>query len=365
MQPRMTELTAVDLFCGGGGLTVGLKQAGFRVVSAVEMEAHAFSTYKANHPDVHAYKQDIRTIRGKDLKKHSPSGKIDLLAGCPPCQGFSSLTAKYRRNDPRNALVREMARLVRELKPTVVMMENVPGLTQKGRKFFNEFLSTLDSLGYQYNFDVLQVADYGVPQSRRRLVLLAGRGFEVQLPTPSHARVPEGRLRPWKTVGKAIRGMREPVRLEEAVLNGGVQQYNWHVVRTLSDKNLSRLRKAKPGSSWLKIPSRLRPACHQGIELGFGNVYGRMQWDAVSPTITGGCTTLSKGRFGHPSKNRTISLREAALLQTFPSNYIFDTPYMEYACDIVGNALPCEFARKVSLACMKSIRGNQGKRLGG
>src|SRR3990172_5346675 len=130
---KLSHVTAIDLFAGGGGLTVGLKRAGFNVISAVEIEDNAFATYKANHPEVHAFKQDLRTIKGTYLKKLSPTGSVDLLAGCPPCQGFCSLTSKYRKDDQRNELVIEFARIVKEIRPKMVMMENVPGLNQRGK----------------------------------------------------------------------------------------------------------------------------------------------------------------------------------------------------------------------------------------
>jgi len=352
---KKISLTAIDLFAGGGGLTVGLKGAGFQVVGAVEIESHAFSTYKVNHPEVCAFKQDIRTIRGEYLRMLSPDGQIDLLAGCPPCQGFTSLTSKYKRPDSRNELIREMGRLIEEIQPRAVMMENVPGLTQKGKPLFDEFLRLLSSLGYIYDFKVLQVADYGVPQSRRRLVLLAGKGFPINMPAPTHAQIPPDGLKPWRTIRCVIRNMPKPITLEESHKHGGPQAFNWHVIRTLAPQNKRRLCQAKPGKSWVTIPKRLRPACHQDRNTGFSNVYGRMSWDQTSPTITGGCTTLSKGRFGHPEEDRTISVREAALLQTFPPDYVIDTPFMEYACNIIGNALPCDFAEILARQCAEEL----------
>lgn len=342
------ELTAVDIFSGGGGLTVGLKSAGFKVVGAVEIETHAFSTFKANHPEVRAFKQDVRTIIGKDLCVLSPHRKIDLVAGCPPCQGFTSLTAKYRREDPRNALILEMGRLVREIKPEAVMVENVPGLAKKGKRLLDEFIFELEALGYKPTMDVLQVADYGVPQTRRRLVILAGRGFPIPFPDPTHYRKPFGDKPAWRTVKDVIWGMPEPVRLEDAVKQGGPQRFNWHVVRKMSRANWERIRRTKPGKVRTQLPESLRPKCHRGTYNGFTNVYGRLSWNKPSGTITAGCTTLSKGRFGHPSENRTISVLEAALLQTFPSDYFFETPYMEYVCNIIGNALPCLFAKALA-----------------
>lgn len=362
--PRRTNsamLTALDIFAGGGGLTVGLKRAGFQVVGAVELEPNAFATYKTNHPEVSALKQDVCTVDGESLLALSPTNTIDLLAGCPPCQGFSSLTSKYKRPHPGNRMVKEMTRLVDEISPRAIMMENVPGLQDKGKRLFNEFVRMLERKGYVVSQEVLQVADYGVPQSRRRLVVLAGKGFSIKIPKPTHHKTGLDGLKPWNTVRTVLKGLPKPLTLAEAVKKGGPQVFDWHVVRDLSPDNQQRIRKAKAGKGWTEIPKRLRPECHQDKTAGFSNVYGRMQWNQVSPSITGGCTTFSKGRFGHPQANRTISVREAALLQTFPPDYVFDTPFMEYACKIVGNALPCDFAEVLAKSCLKAIRRHAGQ----
>ena len=354
-----TPITAIDVFSGGGGLTVGLKRAGFKVVSAIEIDDHAFATYKTNHPDVQAFKQDVMTIEGVSLQQLSPTGAVDLLAGCPPCQGFCSLTSKYRREDHRNMLVLEMARLIKEIKPRAVMMENVPGLKQKGKVLFSKFIDILTTLGYIVDWDVLQVADYGIPQNRRRLVLFAGNGFHIPLPVPTHSMTGADKRKPSRTLRSAIKNLSSPVTLEDARSKGGPQLFNWHVVRNMTPQNICRLKKVKPGKSRTCLPDYLRPDCHKGTEKGFSNVYGRASWDQISPTITGGCTTLSKGRFGHPEENRTLSVREAALIQTFPSDYIFDTPYMEHVCNIVGNALPCDFAEILARQCIKELKKNK------
>ena len=350
-------LTAIDVFAGGGGLTVGLKRAGFRVVAAVELEPHAFATYKANHPEVNCLKQDIATVSGAALLQLAGTDRIDLLAGCPPCQGFTSLTAKYKdKKDPRNELVLEMARLTEETRPQAIMMENVPGLTQKGKSLYRQLRARLEALDYRLTEGILQVADYGVPQFRRRFVLLGGLGFEISLPDATHSRSLTDSLAPWRTVRDAIEGMPEPVTLAEAKAKGKVERSDWHVVRELSDKNIERIKAARVGKTWEHIPENLRPACHRDGYVGFTNVYGRMAWDRPSPTITGGCTTFSKGRFGHPKADRTISVREAALLQTFPSDYRLDTPYMDYVCNVIGNALPCDFAETISRQCREQLQ---------
>jgi DNA (cytosine-5)-methyltransferase 1 len=352
--------TAVDLFAGGGGLTVGLKEAGFRVVGAIEIEKAAYDTYVTNHPEVTAFLQDIRELKGRDLKALAPDGKIDLVSGCPPCQGFTSLTSKYKKRDARNALIREMIRLIKEIVPKAVMMENVPGLAVRGKHYLTEFMRELRKLGYIPKTKVLQVADFGVPQFRRRLVVLAGRGFEIEMPQTTHSKEGMDGKADWVTVREAIGGLEtRPVTLRKALEGDGPRAFDWHIIREISAENVARLRAARAGKDWSEIPEKLRPKCHQDGYRGFTNVYGRMRWAAVSPTITGGCTTLSKGRFGHPQANRTISVKEAALLQTFPADYVFDTDKMERVCDIVGNALPCRFAAAVALQCYGALTSGE------
>lgn len=350
-------LTSIDLFSGGGGLSEGMRQAGFKIKAAVEIDPVAAETFRANHKESVVIERDIRHVSSIELLKQCgiQQGGLDLLAGCPPCQGFSSLTAKYNRYDERNSLIKEVSRLVKDLMPRAVMIENVPGLMKRGQNYLSDFVQTLESLGYIVNYDVLQVADYGVPQSRRRFVLLAGLGFEIKIPEPTHSSTGNSGLPKWKTVREALAGLGKPVPLNKSASYGGPRRLNWHVTRNLADINLKRLKYLKPGGPRYDIPDHLRPKCHQGSNSGFGNVYGRMSWDAPSPTITGGCTVLSKGRFGHPTELRTISVREAARLQTFPDTFEFATEFVDHACQIIGNALPCEFARIMSQACYEKL----------
>lgn len=339
--------TAVEIFSGGGGLAVGLREAGFNTVAAVEVEPHAAATFKANHPTVQVFRQDVRTVTGAMLAPLT-GGKVDVLAACPPCQGFSSLTSKWRKEDERNSLVSEVGRLADELRAGAIMMENVPGLAKKGRPLFDGLLEHLETLGYETNWSILQVADYGVPQCRRRLVMLAGLGFSIPMPEATHSKTGDDGKPKWRTVRDAISGMDEPVTFPVAKERGGAQAFDWHVVRQLSPANVERLKLSRPGGNWEDFPEDLRVPCHRNGYKGFSNVYGRMVWDEPSGTVTAGCTTLSKGRFGHPERDRTISLREAALLQTFPPDYRFETPHFERACEIVGNALPCVFAEAIA-----------------
>ncbi|MCP4364226.1 MAG: DNA cytosine methyltransferase [Planctomycetes bacterium] len=354
---RNGKPVAIDLFCGAGGLTLGLKRAGFNVALGIELHRGIAETYRANHKKTELLRKCVTDVTGQEIFKLLGKKKIDLVAGCPPCQGFSQLTEKYKRRDSRNGLVLEMARIIEETKPRMVMMENVPGITTKGKLILEEFVGRLKRMGYLINMDVLQMADYGVPQSRKRFVLLAGKGFYIPLPKPTHCSGgdEQKKLKPWVTVSEAIRNMAKPVTLSKAIKKGGPERFNWHVVRDLKPISIERLKAVKEGEDRTALPRRLRPKCHRKSNKGFKNVYGRMRWDEISPTITSGCITPCMGRFGHPRQLRTISIREAALLQTFPVNYRFKTKFTSVVRDSVGNALPCRFAKVVSHQCSEAL----------
>lgn len=347
---------AADIFSGCGGLSLGLERSGMRVCVAVDNDATVRETYEINHRGAKMIVSDVRTVAGNDLLKRTPARRLDVLAGCAPCQGFSSLTSKHRREDPRNLLVLELARLVRETDPAVVIMENVPGIARRGRGLLEEFIRQLKTLGYYVNWAVLQMADFGIPQNRRRFVLTAGKGFVVPLPKPTHARVPKGDELSWRTLRDAIGDLKAPARLRDAMRRGGPQKMNWHVVRDLEPKTIARLKAAIPGKTWTAVPEHLRPKCHQGEYVGFTNVYQRMRWDQLPVTITSGCTTPAKGRFGHPDRRRTtISVREAASLQTFPRDYKFVTDHMDQACNMIGNAVPPAFAQRLGSSAVQAL----------
>jgi DNA (cytosine-5)-methyltransferase 1 len=357
----MKKPVALDLFAGAGGLSAGLRSAGFRVAGAVEVDARAARTYEANHRNTSVLVEDVRKVRGRDLRRLYKGRSLATLAGCAPCQGFCSLTRKWGREDERNLLVLEMARLVEELQPQTVIMENVGGLALQGRHLLDEFYRRLGRQGYLSEWRVIQMADYGIPQSRRRLVLLAGKGFAIPFPEPTHARTPEpgSSKLPWQTIAGAIKGRESPVSLKVAARAGGPRDFDWHVVRDLQPQTKARLKAAVPGKSWQEVERKLRPKCHRGTYVGFTNVYGRMTWNQPAVTITGGCTTPAKGRFGHPDRRRTtISVREAALLQTFPDDYEFATDEMDAVCEMVGNAVPPAFAEVLGTTVLKALKAH-------
>jgi len=350
-------LTAIDLCGGAGGLTLGLKRAGFKVLVAVEVNPKYAKTYQTNHKDTKLVIRDIREVTGREILEIAGVDNIDLVAGCPPCQGFSSLTRKYKRHDPRNELMLEMARIIEEIEPWMVMMENVPGVVKRGKPILDKFKARLETRDYKINYRILQLADYGIPQSRRRFVLLAGKGFYISIPEGTHCSngATERKLKSWLKLSEVIKERGKPVTLSTALKNRGPQRFNWHVVRDLKELSLRRLAAINEGDSRQALPKELRPNCHADSDKGFTNVYGRLSWDRIPPTITSGCTTPAMGRFGHPDELRTISVREAATIQTFPKKYVIATEHMDTACELIGNALPPKFAQKAANWCKKTL----------
>jgi DNA (cytosine-5)-methyltransferase 1 len=341
---RGRELRAIDLFAGCGGLTAGLRAAGYSVIGAVESDLLAASSYRLNHPSVRLFRSDIRRLSVARVMRtlRILRGRLDLVAGCPPCQGFSTLTTHngHRRvDDPRNGLIMDFLRFVRVLLPRAVMLENVPALAQD--HLFAGFVTALERLGYAVKWDVLNVADFGVPQRRKRLVLIATRGV-----LPSLGAAARGRVR---TVRDAIASLPRPGKSGD-VLHDLPERRSSRVARVIA-------RIPKDGGSRTDLPTRDQLPCHNRTS-GFRDVYGRMAWGDVAPTITSGCFNPSKGRFLHPSQNRCITLREAALLQSFPRRYRFDLAAgKERIALMIGNAIPPRFVRWHALHLSSILEG--------
>jgi DNA (cytosine-5)-methyltransferase 1 len=341
----------VDLFAGMGGMSAGLRDAGFRIAAAVEIDEDARLTYSANHGGVPLL-GDIRAVSAKKIKSAAGVRVVDVVVGCPPCQGFTRLTENSGRRDPRNRLVMEFLRVVQELKPRVCMMENVPGLATRGRGLFGRLLRGLRAAGYRVAWDVVEMADYGVPQMRKRLVLMAGRGFDVAIPRPTH----RGAKR-WRSVRDAI-GMLPSPPTRSCVLSGKRKEtIPWHFSRDISKAVRERLVHArKHGGSRFSLPKKLRLACHEDYDKdGFGDVYGVLSWDAPSRTVTGGCTNPSKGRFGHPREPRPLTCREAAMLQTLGRRYKLRGKGSESVALQIGNALPRRFAKVAGRQILRAL----------
>ncbi len=321
---------AVDLFAGCGGMSEGLRQAGFDVIAAVEIDKYAAKTYRMNHPDTVLFEEDIRSLHADGIKELLNGEPLHLLAGCPPCQGFSSIRRLNRKQaveDERNDLLLEFLRFVEELEPLTIMLENVPGIANYA--IFQFVVERLQELGYNPKYDILKVADYGVPQRRKRLVLVGSLLGELEVQRCS--------IRPvtvQETIGKLehVDETEDPVHMIYPRHTPPIQERI-----SLIPKN---------GGSRSDLPKKHRLKCHEKENVGFNDVYGRLRWEDVSSTITGGCLNPSKGRFLHPEEDRCITAREAALLQTFPPQYKFavDIPRSALALQI-GNALPPKFCR--------------------
>jgi DNA (cytosine-5)-methyltransferase 1 len=308
---------------------LGLRWARFKVLGAVELDPLAAETYRSNFPSVRLWEMDIRGLSVARILRELRlrPGQLDLLAGCPPCQGFSSLRSLNGHQtvaDERNDLVLEFQRFVRGLRPKAVMLENVPALASDSR--LATLRRTLEGLGYHVTVQVLNVAHFGVPQRRRRMILVAGRGRMIPL-----AGTHDG----FETVRGAIGNLAPPGLTGDPLHDLG---------ETRQAKTLDLItRIPKNGGSRADLGADAQLGCHRRCD-GFHDVYGRMAWDQVAPTITSGCVNPSKGRFLHPEQDRSITLREAALLQGFPPSFKFSLRRGKYpAAEMIGNALPPRF----------------------
>lgn len=339
------KFNAIDLFAGCGGLSEGLKQAGFQTIAACEINPVAVATYKLNHPDVIVLENDIKLIDTSEVRKLLGGEPLHLLAGCPPCQGFSSLRRLNKKKsvrDRRNSLVDEYYRFINELKPLTVMMENVPGLQNYFK--FQDMIRKLKRLGYLLDTAVVNVADYGVPQRRKRLILVGSLLNEIKIAPGINIK---------KTVAMCI-GSIESIRKTKDPLH--------KIVTKHTDRIMEMIRLVpKDGGSRTDLPEKYILECHKRKNVGFNDIYGRLKWDDYSSTITGGCLNPSKGRFLHPSEHRSITAREAALLQTFPIDYEFpaNATKAEIAL-MIGNALPPEFCRLQSKNILDHLAVNYG-----
>lgn len=340
----MAKLTAIDLFSGCGGSALGFQKSGFDIRVAIDVDYWSTETYKRNHQNTVVLTDDIRYVSGEQLLKLACLKKrqLSVLLACPPCQGFSFARSNGSSYDPRNELVFEFVRLAKEMLPKIIAMENVPGLSRgKGKGIFLETVSQLNKIGYKTISGVLNASDYGVPQNRRRVILLGTRlnRVRLKLPVPTYG---EKETKSKVTVRDAIKNL--------PIISWGKKDADdlMHVSANLSDINFKRM-KTTPhnGGGWKDWPEDLKLDCHKKSNGGHGDVYGRMRWDEPSPTLTGGCTAISKGRFGHPEQNRAISLREASRLQSFPDTYIFEGPFTNIAKQI-GNAVPPLLAQAIA-----------------
>jgi DNA (cytosine-5)-methyltransferase 1 len=340
--PIVPNISCIDLFCGAGGLTHGFFLEGIPVAAGIDLDPACRFPYEANNQATFV-EHDISKISASEIDRLFGDTKLKILAGCAPCQPFSTYAHRYELDgkDGKWGLLYHFARVAQETNPDIITMENVPSVAK--HQVFKDFVDTLDRLGYKVWFDVVDSSQYGVPQSRRRMVLLASKFGEIRMISPAHPKA--------KTVRQAIE-LLPPIQAGEVCPNDKL-----HASSGLSDKNLQRIRASKPGGTWRDWPLHLIADCHRS-ETGrtYPSVYGRMEWDKPAPTMTTQCYGFGNGRFGHPEQDRAISLREAAILQGFPNDYAFlrenDEINFTVLGRMIGNAVPVDLGRAIA----KSIK---------
>jgi DNA (cytosine-5)-methyltransferase 1 len=349
----MCARTAVDLFSGAGGTTRGLRDAGFEVLAAVENDPSAVETFVANHSGTELLDRDIRRIQAPAMARRlgESAGRIDLLTACPPCQPFSTL-GSGDADDPRNALVSSVSRFIKNLQPRAVLLENVPGLRSEPR-----FLRLVEDLetDFQVKEYIVQAADFGIAQNRRRVILLGIERSAGILP-------PEDLLEALPTSFDRSPTVAGDVLALAAALEPGADPI--HRARKSQPMTLKRIRAVKQGGGRLQLPKELRLACHERLDSkNATSIYGRIDPAGPAPTMTTRCTTPSCGRFVHPTEDRGLTLREAALIQSFPISYSFNGSYGDIERQI-GNAVPPKLAEGLGLIVDGLLQEADGPQLG-
>lgn len=347
------EISAVDLFCGAGGLTHGLARAGINVTAGYDLDEACRYAFERNNRPAKFYAVDVAALTGEMLTAALPAGDLRLLAGCAPCQPFSTYSlGKARSDDIKWSLLTQFGRLVAEVEPDLVTMENVPKL--RGHAIFARFKRTLTKLGYHVWDDVVDCVDYGVPQTRKRLVLLASRLGELQLRPRDPRR--DKRRHVHHVIGKMA-------PIDAGAISDGDPL---HTASAVHPVNLRRLKASHPGGTWKDWDEDLVAECHRSDSGStFVGVYGRMSWDAPSPTITTQFYGFGNGRFGHPTQDRALSLREGAMLQTFPPTYRFveagQPVYFKSIGRMIGNAVPVRLGQVIGESIVQHVEQHAGR----
>ncbi len=304
----------IDLFCGIGGLTRGLINAGFNVIAGFDIDPTCQYSYEHNN-DVDYNIKNVRNLTGADINELYDDNALKILVGCAPCQPFSQMRFKLgeeNAKDEKYNLLLEYGRLIQEVHPAIVSMENVPQIQETN--IFIEFLNILQENGYEVDYRIIYCPDYGIPQTRRRFVLVGSTLGPINIIEPTHNRNDIH-------VGDFIRDLPR-IDAGEVDPNDAL-----HRSAALSTRNLERIRHSVPGGTWRDWPEELICECHKRPSgQTYSSVYGRMTWEQIGPTITTQFYNYGTGRYGHPEQDRALSLREGALLQTFPNGYDFIDP---------------------------------------
>ena len=340
------SISTVDLFCGAGGLTYGFEQAGLPVNAGYDIDPACKFPYEQNNKAKFIL-EDISRVTKSDLEQHFGESTIKVLVGCAPCQPFSNYARRYNDKASKWKLLQDFSRLVQECEPEIISMENV--LQLKYHSVFTEFVQSLENLNYSVESYEINCLDYGIPQSRKRLVLLASKFGKIELVPPTHD------ANKYETVRRTIAHLDHLVAGQTSVID------RLHQCSKLSELNLCRIRASKPGGTWRDWSEHLVAKCHtKKSGETYPAVYGRMEWDRPSPTITTQCFGFGNGRFGHPEQDRAISLREAALLQTFPPSYEFvapnETVVLTHIGRLVGNAVPVKLGEIIAQSILEHVK---------
>lgn len=339
------SIDVFDFFSGCGGTSCGFKAAGFNIKLGLDIDSSASKTFSENFPEAEVINSDIRALSTDALSTAIGTRKNKILfSGCAPCQPFSKQNRQNKPSDARATLLDEFARFVEHWLPDYVFIENVPGMQNNSRKsaIFNRFLTTLERLNYSYDSEVVEAQWFGVPQKRRRLVLVASLNSPVKIPQRTHG--PD--LQPYSTVREWIYDL---PRINHGQVHQGDPD---HFALGLSETNLARIRLTPEGGGRSSWPESLLINCHRNYS-GHTDVYGRLSWDKPAVGLTTRCISYSNGRFGHPEQDRAISLREAACLQTFPRDFRFHGTKSSKSLQ-VGNAVPPLMAKAIAQSFTKT-----------
>ncbi|MFT5084634.1 MAG: DNA (cytosine-5)-methyltransferase 1 [Lentisphaeria bacterium] len=338
-------IACVDLFCGAGGLTHGLLQGGVDVRAGIDIDPASKYPYEENNNSLFLEK-NIKHLSATEIKSYFEGADYCLLAGCAPCQPFSTYSQGKRELDGGKwSLLKSFGKLVGELKPDFVTMENVPQLSN--HPVYKSFLKNLD--GYHTWVGTVQCPQYGIPQTRKRFVLLASRLGPIDLLAPTHDE-------------DSFVSVKDAIGALPKIKAGGTSGKDaLHTAPKLSELNMRRIKQSKPGGTWRDWDDELVAECHKKLTgATFPSVYGRMIWGKPAPTITTQCFGYGNGRFGHPVQNRAISLREAAIFQTFPETYKFipkgDKPRFSTLGRLIGNAVPVRLGEVIAESFFLHLR---------
>lgn len=347
------NICAVDLFCGIGGLTYGLRKSGIKVKAGIDNDDSCRGAYERNNKGIDFISTDIRQVTADSINRYYEDAEVKVLVGCAPCQPFSAHrnSQKKRGKTTKNDnffLLLEVSRLIKECQPDIVSIENVPGLINQS--VYSDFLKSLKKLGFHnLSEKIVFCPEYGIPQTRKRLVLLASKLGDIELVPP-----PYPNQKAWKSVAKVANAIKGLPHIQSGERS---KKDIYHVVPRLTEINLARIKQSVPGGNWRDWDKHLVPPCRRRSV--YDAPYGRMEWGKPAPTITTQFFGYSDGRFGHPTENRAISLREGGLLQTFPKTYKFHGRNEAFSISRIarhiGNAVPVTLAKYIGKSIVRHV----------